>query len=209
MRIKTCLLLIIACTVFSLENAAQSAFTIQPLSDSIFQRMQGKSYPHDCVVKRDDLRYLTVLHVDAKGKEHKGELVCNKAIADDLIDIFRELYRARYPIERMHLIDDYDAEDERSMRDNNTSCFCYRAISGSKKLSKHAQGLAVDINPLYNPYVKGAKVQPKTGRRYVNRRRAYIYKIEPGDLLCRLMKQHGFTWGGNWRSLKDYQHFEK
>ena len=205
---KRLLMLFAVCTaVFT--GRAQSTFTIQTLSDSIFQRMQGKSYPEGCLVSRDDLRYLTVLHVDAQGQERRGELVCHKTIAADLLDIFRELYRARYPIERMQLIDDYDANDERSMQANNTSCFCYRTIGDSKHLSKHAQGLAIDINPLYNPYVKGSKVQPANGRPYVNRSRKYLYKITANDLLCRLMRQHGFKWGGSWRTLKDYQHFEK
>ena len=184
-------------------------FSISELSDSVFERMQGKSYPKGCTVKREELRYLTILHVDAKGKVHQGELVCNKAIASDLITIFKELYKAKYPIERMQLIDNYDADDERSMRANNTSCFCYRQINGSHKLSKHSQGLAIDINPLYNPCVKGQHVQPATGRRYANRKIRFDYKIERGDLLWQLFTAHGFRWGGAWRSLKDWQHFEK
>jgi hypothetical protein len=171
--------------------------------------MQGRSFPVGCSIPRSDLRYLRVLHYDAGGQVQQGELVCNKAIAQDLIDIFHQLYHAHYPIERMRLIDDYDADDEQSMRANNTSCFCFRAISGSHKLSKHAQGLAIDINPLYNPYQKGAKVQPANARRYCNRAASFPYKIEKGDLLYRLFVSHGFSWGGSWRSLKDYQHFEK
>lgn len=186
-----------------------SYFAVHELSDSIFQRMQGKSYPKGCTVKRTDLRYLTVLHVDAEGNVHRGELVCNRLIAQDVLDIFKQLYMARYPIQCMRLIDDYGADDERSMQANNTSGFCYRAVSGSQKLSKHAQGLAIDINPLYNPCVKGAHVQPSTGRRYVDRRSKFNYKIERGDLLWRLFTERGFRWGGTWRSLKDYQHFEK
>jgi prepilin-type N-terminal cleavage/methylation domain-containing protein len=147
--------------------------------------------------------------VDANGGEHKGELVCNKAIAEDLIYIFRELYKARYPIERMTLIDRFDADDEQSMRDNNSSCFCYRVVKGTAKLSKHAQGLAIDINPLYNPCVRGRRVQPATASRYVNRQRSFNYKIEHGDLLWQLFTERGFRWGGAWRSMKDWQHFEK
>ena len=184
-------------------------FAVQELSDSVFQRMQGKSYPKGCIVKREDLRYLTVLHVDAEGQVHRGELVCNRLIAQDVLDIFKQLYEARYPIQRMRLIDDYGADDECSMQANNTSGFCYRVVSGSTKLSKHAQGLAIDINPLYNPCVKGTQVQPVTGRRYVDRSRKFSYKIERGDLLWRLFTERGFRWGGAWRSLKDYQHFER
>ena len=189
-------------------------FSSAPLSDSLFARMQGRSYPKGCSVPRSDLRHVKVLHVDAQGVVHKGELVCNKAIAQDLVDIFRQLYQARYPIEKIRLIDDYEADDEQSMRDNNTSSFCYRTVSGTKKLSKHALGLAIDINTRYNPYVRKGKdgrqlISPDNGRPYADRRKSYPYKIVKGDLLYRLFIQHGFRWGGNWRTMKDYQHFEK
>lgn len=194
--------------------AQTKGFSADTLSNAVFARMQGKSYPEGCTIKRSDLRYLQVLHYDADGKVHKGELVCNRKIAADLLDIFQKLYEAHYPIERMALVDDYDANDERSMTANNTSCFCYRVVTGSKHLSKHAQGLAIDINPLQNPCVKTRKdgstwVQPKAGRRYTNRKDKYSYKLEKGDLCYRLFIEHGFSWGGNWRSTKDYQHFEK
>ena len=157
---------------------------------------------------------LQVRHVDGNGQSHEGVIICNHAIAADLRDIFAELYRQRYPIERVHPISDYGDDDERSMQANNTSCYCYRPIAGSTKLSKHAQGLAIDINPLYNPCVRRRKdgtllVQPATGRPYVNRQKSFPYKITSQDLCYRLFRQHGFRWGGNWRTLKDYQHFEK
>lgn len=161
-----------------------------------------------------ELDTLHVKYVDGEGKTQSGVLICNRTISSDLREIFEELYRQRYPIERIRPISDYDNDDERSMRANNTSCYCYRQIEGSQKMSKHAQGLAIDINPLYNPCVKRRKdgtllVQPSTGRPYVDRSRHFKYKITPQDLCYRLFIQHGFRWGGNWRSLKDYQHFEK
>ncbi len=157
---------------------------------------------------------LTIQHVDAEGVTHEGVLICNKAISKDLREIFAELYEAKYPIERIRPISEYDNDDERSMQANNTSCYCFRNIEGSTKLSKHARGLAVDINPLYNPCVKRRKdgtllVQPSTGKPYVDRRKHYKYKITQQDLCYRLFIKHGFKWGGAWRSLKDYQHFEK
>lgn len=189
-------------------------FGIDTISDRVFARMKGRSYKADCTIRRSDLRYIRALHVDSSGRTLLGEMVCHKSIAQDLLDIFRHLYDARYPIERMVLIDEYQADDEASMRANNSSCFNFRPVSGSKTLSKHARGLAVDINTLYNPYVKRRKdgtlvVQPATARKYVNRNQRFPYKIEKGDLLYRLFIQHGFQWGGAWRSLKDYQHFEK
>ena len=188
-------------------------FTSEPIPDAVFERMKGKSYPDGCLVKRSELRYLRVLHIDFEGKTHLGEMVCNESIAADLVDIFRQLYAARYPIERMVLIDNYDAKDEMSMRDNNSSSFCYRVVSGTKTLSKHARGLAVDINTLYNPYVRTRDgkqtVEPATATPYVNRAKKFKYKIEKGDLCYRLFTERGFKWGGNWNTVKDYQHFEK
>lgn len=157
---------------------------------------------------------IVVQHVNAEGKTCEGVIVCNKAITADLRDIFAELYRQKYPIERIRPISDYDNDDERSMTDNNTSCYCYRTIAGSTRLSSHARGMAIDINPLYNPCVQRRKdgtllVQPAAGRPYVNRKASFNYKISKHDLCYRLFTAHGFRWGGDWRSKKDYQHFEK
>ena len=206
-------LLFILFGLFTVGVEAQE-FSVQPIPDSVFLRMQGRSWPEGCAVRRADLRYLRLSHFDAEKSEHVGEMVCNKVIANDLLEIFRELYRQKYPIQRIRLIDDYEAEDERSMRDNNTSCFCYRKVSGTTKLSKHATGMAVDVNTLYNPYVRTGKngrriVEPATAVKYVDRSKSFPYKIVKGDLLYRLFIRHGFKWGGSWRTVKDWQHFEK
>ena len=98
------------------------------------------------------------------------------------------------------------------MADNNTSCFCFRNVPDTKKLSYHARGLAIDINTRYNPYVRYVNgkmvVQPKNGKQYADRNKKFSYKIVKGDLCHRLFVQHGFIWGGSWKTLKDYQHFE-
>ena len=157
---------------------------------------------------------LTMPYVDFEGRTQQGMLICNKAISKDLREIFDELYKAKYPIERIRPISEYGNDDESSMQANNTSCYCYRTVEGSSKLSKHARGMAIDVNPLYNPCVKRKKdgtllVQPLTGKPYVNRSKSFKYKITQQDLCYRLFVKHGFKWGGAWRSLKDYQHFEK
>jgi hypothetical protein len=195
-------------------DGTEKGFSQQQIPDRVFARMQGKSFPVGCKVSRNDLRYLRIKHYDLQGKVHEGEMICNKRIANDLIDIFKELYRQKYPIERMRLIDDYDADDDKSMRANNTSCFCYRRVEGYNKLSNHSMGMAVDINPLYNPlykrYSNGKElVQPSNAKRYCDRKASFNYKIVKGDLLYRLFVNHGFEWGGDWHSKKDYQHFEK
>ena len=152
-----------------------------------------------------DIVTLQIPHYDKDGKPTTGTLECNKSIAKDLQEIFAELYKAKYRIESMRPASEYGGDDEKMMEANNTSCYNYRVMTGSRnKLSKHALGLAIDINPLYNPYVKGNIVKPEAGRKY-----AKNPQIKKGDLIYRLFKKHGFRWGGEWRTLKDYQHFEK
>ena len=188
-------------------------FASEEIPDAVWARMLGKTYRANPYVKRSDLRYLRLLHCDNEGKIHLGEMVCNKRIARLLVDIFRKLYDASYPIGRMVLPDEYDADDERQMRDNNTSCFCYRAVAKSAQLSLHARGLAVDLNPLYNPYYKRRAdgtlyVQPSTARQYCDRSKSFPYKIDENDLAYKLFTANGFKWGGHWRTCKDFQHFE-
>lgn len=187
-------------------------FYIASISDRIFERIYGKSFKEDCTLPREDLRYLHVVHVDLEGVEHEGEMIVNYHIAEDVLDIFRQLYAAKYPIERIRLVDEYDADDELSMEDNNSSSFNFRFISHTTRVSKHGLGLAVDINTLYNPYTKvvdGERiVEPVTGEPYLDRDADFPYKIDHEDLCYQLFISHGFEWGGDWEDRKDYQHFE-
>lgn len=197
-----------------LSYGIDRCFEASAIDDALFQRIYKKSFKEDCTIDRGDLRYLKVLHRNIQGEILLGEMICNKAIANDLLQIFRQLFDNAYPIERMELIDNYDADDTKSMVANNSSAFNFRFISGTTKLSNHSKGMAIDINPLYNPYVKqradgSLYVEPEEGRAYADRSKTYNYKIEKGDLCYRLFIEHGFTWGGEWISLKDYQHFEK
>ena len=197
------------------KRSADSFFSASPIGDDLFALMDGKSFKEGCPVNRDDLRYLTVLHKDSLGRSLIGELVVNKEIADDVTAIFKALYEASYPIEKMRLVDYYDADDQASMRDNNSSAFNYRPRAHQSTISKHALGLAIDINPLYNPYCltteSGALiVEPKEARKYANRNFESPYKIEKGDLCWTLFRERGFYWGGGWANrTRDYQHFEK
>ena len=197
----------------------QPDFYYESLSEELKAYITGKSYPDAgtgaaAEVSYDELSYVHVLYVDFNGETEAGELICSRTIAEDLTEIFYELFTAEYQIEKIRLIDTYGGDDVASMADNNTSCFNYRPLAGSEKLSKHALGLAVDINPLYNPYVRyttenGQLVSPKEGEAYADRSKEFPYKIDSSDLCCRLFLEHGFTWGGNWNSVKDYQHFQK
>ena len=143
-------------------------------------------------------------------------MVVHKRIAEDVLEIFEKLYDADYPIERMVLPDNYLADDEAMMRDNNSSCFNFRLISHTDRISKHGLGMAVDINSLYNPYHKivinedgttEEVIEPATGAVYLDRTRDFDYKIEKGDLCYTLFLEKGVEWGGDKTDRKDYQHF--
>ena len=188
-------------------------FYYESISDVVFSRMQGNSYGEDCTIPLEELAYVRVLYYGFDKQTHVGELVVNVAISDDIVDIFRALYAASYPIEKMVLVDDYGADDNLSMAANNTSSFNYRVVQGTSTLSRHAEGMAIDINPLYNPWVytdNGATViDPPAGAAYADRSLDVAYYIDQDDLCYQLFTEHGFTWGGDWSSSKDYQHFSK
>ena len=196
----------------------REGFSVREITDDLFDRMRGgNTYKEDCIIPREDLRYLLVLHRDKEGNTHQGEMVVHQLIAEDVLEIFEKLYDAGYPIERMVLPDNYLADDEIMMRDNNSSGFNFRFISHTDRISKHGLGMAVDINPLYNPYHKTVTngdgtvkevVEPATGEIYLDRTLDFDYKIEKDDLCYRLFIEKGFAWGGDWTDRKDYQHFE-
>lgn len=190
----------------------EEEFYIAEISDELFEKMQGKSYKSDCTVPREELRYVHVLHIDFDGNTKEGEIVCNKHISQDILEIFEDLYKAEYPIEKVKLVDEYDADDESSMSDNNSSSFNYRCISYTNTVSKHGRGLAIDINPLYNPYIKEVNgktsIEPACAEAYVDRDKDFPHKIDENDLCYKLFIEHGFSWGGAWKNSKDYQHFE-
>lgn len=214
----------------------EDRFFYEPLSEDLIARITGISYPvsqeavpalsfqavnitpdaTSLAVSYEDLCHLTVLHYDFNGDIQTGELICNKGIAQDLLEIFYELFLNEYQLEKIRLIDEYNGDDTASMLDNNTSCFNYRVVDGTESLSKHALGCAIDINPFYNPYVVfgkgengGTYISPAGSEKYADRSLDFPYKIDENDLCYRLFKAHGFTWGGDWNSCKDYQHFQK
>lgn len=202
-------------TVLSAEDVSRygedALFTVNEIDDALFDRIYGLSYKADCTVPREGLRYIKVLHKNAEGVILVGELMMSTEVADDVCGIFRQLYEADYPIEKMHLVDDYGASDDASMEDDNTSAFNYRLIAGTSQMSNHAYGNAIDINPYYNPYCIPSQdyVSPASAYEYGNREADFPYKIERGDLCYNLFIEHGFSWGGDWEGTKDYQHFEK
>lgn len=190
-------------------------FSYEKLTASAKKQMRGKSFPKSgAKITLSSLRLVTVKYYDFKGKKRTGSLIVNKKIASKVAKIFYELYRIKYPIQRIKPIDYYNADDVKSMEANNTSAFNYRLIAGSKKLSNHALGMAIDINPRINPCVKKGGAEPANGSVYKNRNvkkckgKYKKYMIHKNDRVYKIFKKYGFSWGGDWRSLKDYQHFE-
>lgn len=199
-------------------------FTSSELTEVQKEAMNGKSYIENPDISYDDLRYIKVLHYNFYHQIQVGELVVNQAIAEDCRQIFMELFQEEYEIHSMYLIDRYYEKDQArngeqvdisSINDDNTSAFHYRKIAGTEVLSNHAYGMAIDINPLENPYVKEADLQQtvaspyKDYNSYKDRTAQRAHMISKDDACYRIFKAHGFQWGGEWNGNKDYQHFEK
>lgn len=184
-------------------------FEVNSINDEIYNKIYNKSWKENAPVTISDLRYIVVSYWGFDDKPHIGEIIVNKSVAEDIKDIFKELFYLKYPIDKIKLIDEYNAIDEASMNDNNTSSFCFRPQSNSTKLSVHSYGLAIDINPLQNPYVKGNVIQPAAAKEYTDRsiiKKGMILKDDP---CYKAFTSRGWTWGGEWNGMKDYQHFEK
>jgi len=164
--------------------------------------VSGKNIPESIIA---DVRLVDVYYYGFDEKLHKGQLVVHKEVVLDIIEIFELIRETRFPINKVIPISKYSWSDEKSMLDNNTSAFNYRYISGTRVISKHASGLAIDINPRLNPYIKNGTSVPAN----------CIYDttkagtISANSELVKEFKKKGWKWGGDWTSLKDYQHFEK
>jgi hypothetical protein len=187
----------------------EDGFSISEISDEVFSRISGVTLPENALIKRSDLRYLRVRHVGFDGSEQTGEIICDRRIADDLLKIFRELFEIRYPIEKIRLADEYGGDDDKIMADNNSSCFNYRCVANTDTLSMHGKGRAVDINPLYNPYIQNGVVMPENAAPYADRTADFEHKITHDDECFKIFAAHGWSWGGDWKTSQDYQHFYK
>lgn len=191
----------------------EEGFYYEPISDIIKDRITGVSYKENDKIDYSDLRYVVVKYYDFQGNIQSGELIVNVQVADDVLAIFKELFDNKYQIEKMKLIDDYNADDDASMSDNNTSAFNYRNIDGTDEISDHGYGIAIDINPLYNPYVRTGygerNVLPVNGMAYADRTKEFEHKITKGDVCYNAFISRGWQWGGEWSGVIDYQHFYK
>jgi hypothetical protein len=165
------------------------------------------SYRAGCPVAPADLRLVRVSYYGFDGRAHVGALVVHRRVARDAVSVFRRLYGARFPIRRMTPVSAYRGSDDASMAADNTSGFnCRRAVGGSG-WSQHAYGLAIDVNPVENPYTLGGKILPRAGRRYLDRSRVRRGMAVAGGTLVRAFAAVGWSWGGRWTGSPDYQHF--
>ncbi len=183
-------------------------FSYSSIPKEVKEKMIGFSMPEDIPINFDELSYLTLSYYDFDGNTHVGEMIVNKEVASEVVDIFKEIYEKKYPIDKIKLIDEYNAVDELSMNDNNSSSFCYRTIKNTNIVSNHGKGLAVDINPIQNPHVVGDNISPENGSNFKDRTNIKQGMIIEGDDLYNAFIKRGWTWGGHWKN-PDYQHFEK
>jgi hypothetical protein len=165
------------------------------------------SWRPGCPVPVEQLRALAASFWGFDGRVHEGRLIVDAAQAPAVTGVLRDLFAARYPIERMEPVDVYGGSDDASVDANNTSGFNCRRATGGTGWSEHAFGRAIDLNPLQNPYVKGGTVLPAQSAPLVDRTRTDKGMIHDGDAAVRAFAKVGWEWGGHWTGLKDYQHF--
>jgi D-alanyl-D-alanine carboxypeptidase len=171
----------------------------------------GASWRPGCPIDPARLRRVEVDHIGLDGRPYRGQLIVHEDLVADVIAIFEQLHRLRYPIEKIRTVDHYPAaSDELSIEDNNTSAFNCRRIPGTGRWSWHAYGRAIDVNPLVNPYIDGTGAfEPKNAAAYLDRSRTDPGLLHNGDPAVHAFTDRGWRWGGYWRTPIDYQHFER
>ena len=210
-----CLALLSTLLAATLVSGASSApvsvpfqSKISPLGPELRAQMTGVSWHRGCPVPLSGLRLLTLSYRSFDGRARTGQLVVNKSAATQVVAVFRRLFLAGFPIRRMQLVDTYGGSDFRSIEADNTSAFNCRNATGSSHWSNHAYGLAIDVNPIENPYVTASGTTAhKASRPYLNRSRIRPGMAYPGGVLVSAFRSIGWGWGGAWSGDRDYQHF--
>ncbi len=191
---------------------AALALQAPPFGHSV-SRVTAAQLPHSwhagCPVAPAQLRRLRLTYWGFDRRPHTGTLIVNVRAVSPLTRVFSRLYAARFPIRRMRPIDAYGGSDERSLEADNTAAFnCRSAVaSGPKRWSVHAYGLAIDVNPVENPYLDGGRVHPRAGRAYLDRSRYRRGMAVRGGVLVAAFASVGWPWGGRWTGSPDFQHF--
>ena len=194
----------------STAGSFQPQFRERTIAPELLDRLHRTTWHAGCPIAPSALRELTISYWNFGGQPATGTLIVHKHVSSDLSEIFAQLFRHGFLIERMEPVESFGGSDEKSMEANNTSAFNCRDITGEPgKFSNHSWGRAIDINPLTNPYVKGETVLPAAAKAFLDRSRAYPGAILAHSFIVQLFEQHGWMWGGSWTDRKDYQHFEK
>lgn len=197
------------------NSMKKELFYTKKIDDTLLASMEGVTYVSDQdFITPEDLELVRVLYKNFDGKDCIGELIVNHSIAQDTLEVFRELYEAEYPINQIVLPDVYNGDDNLSMAENNTSAFSFRLSDGVGVAEhEHSLGLAIDINPLQNPQVidnDGTELYfPYLGKEYADRTTIQDHMITHDDKAYQIFTEHGFSWGGDWSERQDYMHFEK
>lgn len=165
------------------------------------------TWNEDCPVAADDLAWVRVVFHGFDGARHTGELLVHASVADDVVQVFHDLWRARFPIEEMRITTRAELDGDPTGDGNNTGAFTCRPVTGGSSYSEHAHGLAIDLNPFHNPYLKGDVVLPELARAFLDRDDVRRGMITADGPVVAAFARIGWGWGGSWRSLKDYQHF--
>lgn len=169
----------------------------------------GSSHRPGCPVAVADLRLVEISYRDLAGGARQGELVVHEDVADAVVRVFRSLYDAAFPVALVETVDRYGSDDDRVMAANVTSAYNCRRTTGGSTFSEHAYGRAIDLNPVQNPYVRDSTVEPPAGRAYVDRSDVRPGMVVSGGAVTRAFAAVGWEWGGNFRTLRDYQHFSQ
>jgi hypothetical protein len=203
------LLLLLSFEAFAEGIMSEFKFEINSINDELRKKMIGTTWHEGCPVEIDELRHLKISYIGYDDKKHMGEMIVNYRLAEEVVDIFRELFDGGFPIEKMKIQSDYAGNDFHSMSDNNTSAFNCRKVPGASRWSKHSYGVAIDISPVINPWIENGTVLPPEGRPYLNRDRRVKGLIIRDDVCHKAFAKRGWRWGGDFRSGQDYQHFDK
>jgi hypothetical protein len=180
------------------------ASVVEPVPPDVLAR---STWRPGCPVRADELAWVRLTFWGFDQARHTGELLVAASVADDLVGVFRTLYEARYPIEEMRITRRDELDAPPTGDGNTTGAFACRPTVGATSYSQHAYGLAIDVNSFQNPYVKDDLVLPELSSAYLDRGDVREGMIEPGDVVVSAFADIGWEWGGDWRSLKDYQHF--
>jgi len=179
---------------------------VVPVEPTVLAR---STWQEGCPVEPEDLSHLTLSFWGFDGLPHSGEMIVHREVADDIVAVFAQLFAAGFPIEEMRITTRADLDAEPTGDGNNTSAFVCRPVTGGTSFSEHAYGLAIDINPFHNPYQRNDLVLPELAGHYLDRDLGQPGMITAGDVAVEAFAAIGWAWGGNWNSLKDYQHFSR